>query len=92
MFFYRIGLSGFDNPMRDPKTEELKRHVGQVRNVLLFGFYLGLQNSSDNWTKKKAKINRSQLFKTKRLFLRSIELFERCTGWKLAFGTRNPEK
>ncbi|XP_031623535.1 uncharacterized protein LOC116340913 isoform X2 [Contarinia nasturtii] len=25
----RIGLSGFDNPMRDPKTEELKRHVGQ---------------------------------------------------------------
>lgn len=32
LFFFhcRIGLSGFDNPMRDPKTEELKRHVGQV--------------------------------------------------------------
>lgn len=26
----RIGLCGFDNPMRDPKTDELKRHVGQV--------------------------------------------------------------
>jgi hypothetical protein len=26
----RIGLCGFDNPLRDPKTEELKRHIGQV--------------------------------------------------------------
>ncbi|XP_023342300.1 uncharacterized protein LOC111712024 [Eurytemora carolleeae] len=26
---FRIGLSGFDNPMRDPKTEEVKRHIGQ---------------------------------------------------------------
>ncbi len=25
---YRIGLNGFDNPMRDPKTEELKRNIG----------------------------------------------------------------
>ncbi|XP_067008896.2 uncharacterized protein exp isoform X2 [Anabrus simplex] len=25
---FRIGLCGFDNPMRDPKTEELKRHIG----------------------------------------------------------------
>ncbi|KAL7039278.1 hypothetical protein ACKWTF_009850 [Chironomus riparius] len=25
----RIGLCGFDNPMRDQKTDELKRHVGQ---------------------------------------------------------------
>ncbi|XP_048489468.1 uncharacterized protein LOC105391512 isoform X2 [Plutella xylostella] len=25
----RIGLCGFDNPHRDPKTEELKRHIGQ---------------------------------------------------------------
>lgn len=25
---YRIGLNGFDNPMRDPKTEEAKRHIG----------------------------------------------------------------
>lgn len=24
-----IGLSGFDNPLRDPKTDELKKHVGQ---------------------------------------------------------------
>ena len=27
---YRIGLCGFDNPMRDSKTEEIKRHVGHV--------------------------------------------------------------
>lgn len=26
---YRIGLCGFDNPMRDPKTEEAKRHINQ---------------------------------------------------------------
>eukprot|EP00095_Tigriopus_kingsejongensis_P004392 maker-scaffold93_size381549-snap-gene-0.14 protein:Tk04392 transcript:maker-scaffold93_size381549-snap-gene-0.14-mRNA-1 annotation:"AGAP007416-PA" len=26
---FRIGLSGFENPMRDPKTEEVKRHIGQ---------------------------------------------------------------
>ncbi|KAL7039258.1 hypothetical protein ACKWTF_009847 [Chironomus riparius] len=25
----RIGLCGFDNPMRDHKTDELKRHIGQ---------------------------------------------------------------
>ncbi|XP_067630770.1 uncharacterized protein exp [Eurosta solidaginis] len=25
----RIGLCGFDNPMRDQKTEEYKRHIGQ---------------------------------------------------------------
>ena len=28
----RIGLAGFDNPMRDSKTEEVKRHIGQVRS------------------------------------------------------------
>lgn len=25
---YRIGLCGFENPMRDPRTEDVKRHVG----------------------------------------------------------------
>jgi len=25
---YRIGLCGFDNPMRDAKTEEIKKHIG----------------------------------------------------------------
>ena len=30
---FRIGLSGFENPMRDSKTEEVKRHIGQVRNI-----------------------------------------------------------
>ena len=27
---FRIGLAGFENPMRDPKTEEAKRLIGQV--------------------------------------------------------------
>ncbi|XP_066981568.1 uncharacterized protein [Macrobrachium rosenbergii] len=26
---YRIGLCGFENPMRDPRTDEVKRHIGQ---------------------------------------------------------------
>ena len=29
---FRIGLAGFDNPMRDAKTEDVKRHIGQVRD------------------------------------------------------------
>ena len=27
---YRIGLNGFDNPMRDPKTETVKQLIGEV--------------------------------------------------------------
>ncbi|KAH8025045.1 hypothetical protein HPB51_002941 [Rhipicephalus microplus] len=27
---YRIGLCGFDNPMRDPRTEELKKQIGHA--------------------------------------------------------------
>lgn len=27
--FYRIGVNGFENPMRDPKTEEFKAQIGQ---------------------------------------------------------------
>ena len=30
---FRIGLSGFENPMRDAKTEEVKRHIGQVSSA-----------------------------------------------------------
>lgn len=35
MHCYRIGLCGFDNPMRDQKTDELKRHIGQVSGKTL---------------------------------------------------------
>lgn len=31
LLFFRIGLCGFDNPHRDQKTEEVRRHIGQVR-------------------------------------------------------------
>lgn len=30
---YRLGLNGFSNPMRDPKTEEFKEHIGQGAKV-----------------------------------------------------------
>ena len=43
---FRIGLSGFDNPMRDPKTEEVKRLIGQVivSNTILCEFDLSFTN------------------------------------------------
>ena len=34
---FRIGLAGFDNPMRDAKTEDVKRHIGQVRQARTLG-------------------------------------------------------
>lgn len=33
--FSRIGLCGFDNPMRDSKTDEIKHQVGQVINEFI---------------------------------------------------------
>lgn len=30
---FRIGLNGFDNPMRDNRTEEAKRHIGEGAKV-----------------------------------------------------------
>ncbi|KAG0728754.1 hypothetical protein GWK47_031835 [Chionoecetes opilio] len=27
---FRIGLCGFENPMRDPQTEEIRRHIGHA--------------------------------------------------------------
>jgi len=31
LFIYRLGLAGFENPMRDQKTEEvIAKHVGNV--------------------------------------------------------------
>lgn len=29
----KIGLCGFDNPMRDKRTDEYKRHIAQVRDL-----------------------------------------------------------
>ena len=31
---FRIGLAGLDNPMRDAKTEEVKRNIGQVSDPI----------------------------------------------------------
>jgi len=30
---YRLGLNGFENPVRDPKTEQFKEHIGQGAKV-----------------------------------------------------------
>ena len=35
---FRIGLAGFENPMRDQKTEEVKRTIGQGMNVSMVFF------------------------------------------------------
>ena len=33
IFLFRIGLNGFDNPMREQKTEECKRRIDEVSNL-----------------------------------------------------------
>ena len=43
---FRIGLSGFENPMRDAKTEEVKRHIGQVSSAPP---RRGILATSDGW-------------------------------------------
>ncbi|XP_066585708.1 uncharacterized protein exp [Prorops nasuta] len=58
---YRIGLCGFDNPMRDPKTEEAKRHINQgvkikvdeqggilIRRLCKNNVYVKAMNQEDN--------------------------------------------
>lgn len=40
--FSRIGLCGFDNPMRGPKTDELKRQIGQVNKSKIRFFFIYL--------------------------------------------------
>lgn len=60
---FRIGLCGFDNPMRDPKTDELKRHVGQVNCAIYTNTY-EISNKIKlkflvYWRKKNYNIHRS---------------------------------
>jgi len=47
---FRIGLAGFDNPMRDGKTEEVKRHIGQ-------GCKIKMDDSGNILIKRIAKSN-----------------------------------
>lgn len=46
----RIGLCGFDNPMRDAKTEEVKKHIGQ-------GVKLKMDNQGNILIKRLSKSN-----------------------------------
>nr|XP_040572116.1 uncharacterized protein LOC121121286 [Lepeophtheirus salmonis] len=47
---YRIGLNGFENPLRDPKTEEVKRNIGQ-------GCKIKMDDSGNILVKRIAKAN-----------------------------------
>merc|ERR1719402_926372 len=47
---FRIGLAGFDNPLRDAKTEEVKRHIGQ-------GCKIKMDDSGNILIKRIAKSN-----------------------------------
>merc|ERR1712110_1042394 len=47
---FRIGLAGFENPMRDPKTEEVKRTIGQ-------GCKIKMDDSGNILVKRIAKSN-----------------------------------
>ncbi|XP_014289061.1 uncharacterized protein exp isoform X1 [Halyomorpha halys] len=47
---FRIGLCGFDNPMRDPKTEELKKLIGQ-------GVKVKMDDQGDILVKRVSKCN-----------------------------------
>lgn len=47
---FRIGLAGFENPMRDSKTEEVKRHIGQ-------GCKIKMDDSGNILIKRIAKSN-----------------------------------
>jgi len=47
---FRIGLAGFDNPLRDMKTEEVKRHIGQ-------GCKIKMDDSGNILVKRIAKAN-----------------------------------
>ena len=47
---FRIGLAGFENPMRDPKTEEVKRQIGQ-------GCKIKMDDSGNILVKRIAKSN-----------------------------------
>lgn len=47
---FRIGLAGFENPMRDPKTEEVKRNIGQ-------GCKIKMDDSGNILVKRIAKSN-----------------------------------
>ncbi|KAB0800167.1 hypothetical protein PPYR_08047 [Photinus pyralis] len=46
----RIGLCGFENPMRDPKTEDLKRHIGH-------GVKIKMDDSGNILIKRLSKCN-----------------------------------
>ncbi|XP_076349662.1 uncharacterized protein LOC143246588 isoform X2 [Tachypleus tridentatus] len=47
---YRIGLCGFDNPMRDPKTEEVKRNIG-------YGVKIKMDGAGNIMIKRSSKSN-----------------------------------
>lgn len=52
---FRIGLAGFENPMRDPKTEEVKRTIGQGMTVSIFFLNIAHTFYSDRLISKQIR-------------------------------------
>ena len=44
---FRIGLAGFENPMRDQKTEEVKRNIGQGTIIVSVFIWAGSCTTND---------------------------------------------
>lgn len=49
---YQIGLNGFDNPLRDPKTDMVKQHIGDVSMKVVI---LRRQFINDNYRSGQTK-------------------------------------
>ena len=50
---FRIGLAGFENPMRDQKTEEVKRNIGQGTIISMFMFFFFIKEIPIYFSQKK---------------------------------------
>ena len=57
---FRIGLAGFDNPMRDNKTEDVKRHIGQVK----MNYHFAQKQHSTTYTTAHHYSNENKTIKT----------------------------
>lgn len=58
--FFRIGLNGFDNPMRDQKVIEFKQLIGQV-STLKVQNSLAVVNHNDDCITWKTRMNLNKI-------------------------------
>ena len=102
---FRIGLAGFENPMRDQKTEEVKRTIGQGMNVSMVFFKVWV--SGINWKKGWRQVEQGfsssfseclpylMIFQSTTLKNRRVSRFQPWPGyyrWKLTKRQKNSPK